>query len=481
MLQDNSLENKLTEPSTISFNEKYFPLLTNLAVYVTAIISKIPNARIVDKIYLKFVDVLSKYMTQDQKEQITPSLKEMIKKHQPGYEYAKKVFSINARYKKKMIENLILRGFSVNEHKRNQAIQEGTAVPFTVLISPTMRCNLQCIGCYANKYSREDDMPLKVLDSILTQAEDMGIAFFTMLGGEPFIRDDLFKIYKKHNKAFFQAYTNGTLINEKTIERLFEVANVVPILSLEGFEKETDERRGKGVYKKVMNAMDLLKKANIPFGFSVDVTRKNEPVVASEEFIDHMIAKGALLGWYFLSMPMGQKPDLSLMPTPKQRAHLREFDNLVRDKKQIFIVDFWNDAPYVGGCIAGRSYVHITPKGWVEPCIFTHLAVDNINDKSLKEVMNSEFFKELRARQPYDPNLLMPCMWIDHTKVVRELYKKYKPVETDGGSDVLKDEELKRGLDEYSKNVRKLYDPIWEKEKHKFAEPTDKNNVAAVK
>ncbi len=34
----------------------------------------------------------------------------------------------------------------------------------------------------------------------------------------------------------------------------------------------------------------------------------------------------------------------------------------IRAEKPLFIADFWNDAPWVGGCIAGGSkYVHPAP------------------------------------------------------------------------------------------------------------------------
>ena len=55
----------------------------------------------------------------------------------------------------------------------------------------------------------------------------------------------------------------------------------------------------------------------------------------------------------------------------------------IRGNKPIFIIDFWNDAPYVGGCIAGKQYAHISSKGYVEPCIFTHFATIAFNHVSL--------------------------------------------------------------------------------------------------
>jgi len=89
------------------------------------------------------------------------------------------------------------------------------------------------------------------------------------------------------------------------------------------------------------------------------------------------------------------------MPTPEQRKKLYETVQRVRLEKPLFMMDFWGDAPYVGGCIAGgRRYIHINPKGDVEPCIFVHFSADNIKEKSLKEALDSDFMRAIRAHQP---------------------------------------------------------------------------------
>jgi MoaA/NifB/PqqE/SkfB family radical SAM enzyme len=295
----------------------------------------------------------------------------------------------------------------------------------------------------------------------------MGVAFITMLGGEPLMLEDLFKLFESHPNMYFQFYSNGTLMTEEVAKKLAKVGNVAVMLSIEGFKKETDARRGEGIYERVLKAMDILKAEGVPFGYSTAVTSINEPVIASDEFIDMMVEKGALIGWYFLYMPVGKDPDLSLMPTPEQRVHLLEFDKHIRATKQMFIVDFWNDAPWVGGCIAGKFYIHITSTGDVEPCIFTHLAQDNIKDKSLQEVMESEYFKKLRSKQPYNENLYLPCQWIDHPEVSRELMKDLNlKVTHPGADDILVREDLKEGIDKYSARVKELYAQKWQDDFH---------------
>ncbi|MFH1358489.1 MAG: radical SAM protein [archaeon] len=400
---------------------------------------------------------------------IVSVVKKMIKEDRPSIGLIRRILKdIHPNCREKFVENFIINRWLIYKKRKEEFHKkEGVWPPMSVLISPTMRCNLKCEGCYAGNYSKDDDLGFELFDRIVTEAEEMGISLFTILGGEPFvIKDDLFKIAKKHSTSYFQAFTNGTLIDKEVIEKLKEAGNILMNMSVEGFEKETDERRGKGTFKTMMKAMDLLKENKIPFGFSTTVTSKNAELICSDKFIDFMIKKGAYLGWFFLYMPIGSEPNLDLMPTPEQRILLKNTWERMRKEKSIFLVDFWNDAPYVGGCIAGREYIHITSKGDVEPCIFSHFAVDNIKNKSLKEAFTSDFFKGLREREPHSENLYMPCMWIDTPEAGREIWEKFGCYPTHEGADtIVKDPKIIKGLNKYSKRVKELFDPEWEKRK----------------
>jgi len=148
------------------------------------------------------------------------------------------------------------------------------------------------------------------------------------------------------------------------------------------------------------------------------------------------------------------------MPSPEQREEFRQGIVRIRDTKPLFSVDFWGDAPWVGGCIAGRHYMHITSEGWVEPCIFTHFATDNIKDVSLAEAFNSPYFKQIRSRQPYNDNLLRPCMWIDNPMFSREIMAATGAHPThDGADSMLVD--LQEELDAYAVHSASILDPAW--------------------
>ena len=343
--------------------------------------------------------------------------------------------------------------------------EEGIKTPFVILISPSMRCNLRCRGCYASSYSKEDDITYEELDRIIGEAIEIGIYYFIILGGEPFFYKDLLKIYEKYNDAIFMPFTNGTLFDNKLSDEIQRLGNVIPMLSLEGFEEETDARRGKGVFKKVMKSMDMLRTRGILFGVSSAVGKSNIDIVSSDEFINMLIEKGSKMSWYFIFMPVGEDPNFELMLEPEQRLYLGRRIRKIRNTKPYFAIDFFNDAPYVGGCIAGKYYCHINSKEDVEPCIFAHFATDNLKNKSLIEVFKGPFFKELIKNQPYNNNLLRPCMMIDNPQVVRDIMNKTGAKPTDKGAEMmLHDENFKNTLDKLADEFKPYADKEWAEE-----------------
>jgi MoaA/NifB/PqqE/SkfB family radical SAM enzyme len=349
--------------------------------------------------------------------------------------------------------------------------EHGFRPPSVMMISPTMRCNYSCRGCYAANYTRDDDLPPELFDRVLNEAKELTTKFCVVLGGEPFIYKPLLDIFERHRDVPFQVYTNGSLIDEKMANRLAKLGNVAPQISIEGFREQTDARRGRGAFDRAMKAMDNLRQAGCIFAFSAMVNRDNVDVLTSDEFIDLMIEKGCLYGWYFLYMPIGDKADLAAMPTPEQRNQLRVAGKHFRETRPILIADFWNDAPLTAGCISGgRSYFHINHKGDVEPCIFVHFATDNIKDVPLVNALNSPFFKALRRMQPFCYNTLRPCPIIDHPKLIRMAIQRYGACPTHKGAESLLTGEIADGLDRYAQEVKELFDPIWDREYAQWAE-----------
>ncbi|MFH1313158.1 MAG: radical SAM protein [Candidatus Eisenbacteria bacterium] len=413
-------------------------------------------ARGSDDALLKVVSVVEKITTNDYWSGVIKSAREKFQDGHPGAKLAMRFLrDINPSVRNKLLRNLIVKEGLIAPNRRHRMNEtEGFYPPSLLVISPTMRCNLKCYGCYAGNYTKEEDLPFEEFDRIVTEGKELGIFLYIVSGGEPFVWDGLMDIFEKHNDCVFQVYTNGTLLDDATCGRLVELGNVWPCISVEGFEEETDKRRGKGTFKKITEAMENLNRRKGVFGFSLTVTRENADFVTTDEFIDEWVARGCFLGWVFIYMPIGKNPDVDLMPTPEQRRWVGQRVRYFRKTRPIFVADFWNDGDYVDGCIAGaKKYLHINCHGDVEPCVFAHFAVDNIKGKSLKEVINSPFFRSIRAKQPFNHDHRMPCMLIDNPEILREVVEKSGARPTHPGAESLVTT-LAPKVDDYARRMR---------------------------
>lgn len=397
-------------------------------------------------------------------------IRSLFETKHPTLLVAKKIMQeANPLHRRKLVECFIINQLLVGTNKRKEFSESpgGFYPPGLFVLSPTMRCNLHCYGCYSGEYSREEDLPLPLMDRVVREGKEMGIYFVVVSGGEPFLHPDLFKLVAAHDDVAFMVYTHGGLVNERNVERMAELGNMLPCISVEGFEEETDARRGQGHYARIMSAMELLRKAGILFAFSATLTRQNAEVILSERFIDHYVERGASLGWYFIYMPIGREPKMGLMPTPEQRNWLRERVKYFRETKPILLGDFMGDGAVVGGCIAGgRKYFHINSQGDIEPCVFCHYAVDNIREKSLKEALNSPFFRYIREQIPYNENLYRPCMLVDKPEVSRSAIGLHQAKPTHPGAEAMF-AGLAEEIDRFSTAYAELSDPIWEQEREK--------------
>ncbi|MCU0247316.1 MAG: radical SAM protein [Bryobacter sp.] len=369
--------------------------------------------------------------------------------------------------RRKLIENLFfhwaVKGATIRTRIRNS----GTWLPFFVAISPWMNCNLHCTGCYAGLYSRDGELTEAEMDSLLAQCKRIGNYFVVLTGGEPYLKTDLLlRLFRKHNDMYFLTYTNGTHFDESVVKDLARLGNVAPAISVEGYAAETDRRRGAGVFAEIERAMERLQRRGVMFGISVTYTRENVETVTTDEFVEYYQERGAVFAWYFMFMPVGKDPVLALVPTPAQRLHCGRRVAELRDRHPLFLGDFWNDGPAVGGCLAaGRRYLHILNSGRVEMCAFAHFGVDNIREKSILEAANSPFFQAIRNAFPYNANgnLKRPCPLIDNPQVLRALVNEHMvPQGHRHAEDILRDPVVMRFIDEYAAEYGRLVEDEWE-------------------
>lgn len=393
-------------------------------------------------------------------------IRQLIRENHPSITFPRRILKdLHPNQRDKWITNLAVNHLLSGTNKRKAwADREGFYPPSTVVISPTMKCNLSCYGCYAGDYQKSLELSLDEIDSVLCQMKEMGVYFAVISGGEPFFKEDIFEIFRKHSDMAFLVFTHGGLIDEAMVQKLIEVGNVMPAFSLEGFERETDERRGAGHFKKVMRAMDLLRENGLSFCGSFTQTSRNTEIITSDEYISMLVEKGCFAMWLFTYVPVGRDPKIELMATPEQRDLLRRRVTDFRATKPMLFVDFWNDGPIISGCIAaGRKYFHINANGDIEPCVFCHYAVDNIRRTTLRDALGSPLFRKIREVQGEHENLLRPCMLIDHPEVGREMFTSPGAYATHDGADAIFTG-LAGEMDHYSEAYAELAEPAWERE-----------------
>lgn len=326
-----------------------------------------------------------------------------------------------------LMKNFVINASIIGSQRQKRlSAKEGCNIPWAVLMDPTSACNLSCKGCWAAEYGGGLSMDCALLDRIINEGKELGVFMYIYSGGEPLVRKkDILALCEKHPDCVFLAFTNGTLIDEEFIAGMKRVRNFVPAISVEGFEEANDSRRGKGTYSRIMHAMDLLKENRLPFGISACYTRENTEEVGSDAFIDAMVEKGAKFCWYFTFMPVGSGSPPELMATDAQREYMYRQVRRFRGEKPVFILDFWNDGEYVGGCIAGgRIYLHINANGDVEPCAFIHYSNVNIRDVSLLDALKSPLFMEYRREQPFNGNHLRPCPLLDNKGALAAMVRR---------------------------------------------------------
>lgn len=369
-------------------------------------------------------------------------------------------FSTNTQ--RKLAFNMFFNHLTLGQDARDRYCGKyGVPPPFLLVISPSMKCDLNCFGCYSWEYDKSKELTREEVSDVIRQAkEEMGIYFITITGGEPTIWPHLFDVLEEHDDVFFQIYTHGMNIDDAMAKKMADLGNVHPAISIEGGPHETNERRGKGAYDKILASMDRLSREGVMFGFSVTHTTRNHHAVTSEEFIDELITHGPSFGWYFQYIPTGKNPDPSLIPSAEQRAERFLAIEKFRSTRPILVYDFWGDGEATEGCLAwGRKYLHVTATGMVEPCVFIHMAKDNIREKSLVEIVNSPCFTEARSLQPFNEDHRRPCCIIDNTEVLPYLYKKYDLVPThEGGERIVTDlhEVLARNCESYKCELERL-------------------------
>jgi MoaA/NifB/PqqE/SkfB family radical SAM enzyme len=260
---------------------------------------------------------------------------------------------------------------------------------------------------------------------LFSEAGQLGISFILLAGGEPLMRRDVIETAAKQKNIIFPIFTNGTMIKDDYISLFDKNRNLLPILSIEGNQTQTDERRGQGTYDTLMRAMNQLNQKGIFYGASVTVTTENIETVTSDEFVGSLYENGCKVLFFVEYVPVTASTKL-FAPSDEERGILAERQSKLREQyENMIILSFPGDEEKLGGCLAaGRGFFHINANGGAEPCPFSPYSDTSVKEKSLLQALQSPLFRRMKEQ-----NMLLGehdggCLLFQKQEQVKELLMK---------------------------------------------------------
>ena len=315
--------------------------------------------------------------------------------------------------------------------KRKKAEKAGEHIPPFLIASITSKCNLHCAGCYSRcNHATVDSQPVLQLTGeewlrIFDEADELGISFILLAGGEPMLRRDVIESAAKKQSILFPIFTNGTFMDEKYLDLFDKNRNLLPVMSIEGERSATDARRGNGIYDRLIATMSALRERGIIFGASITVTTENIREVTSDAFLQTLSDRGCKAVIFVEFVPVTDDSK-ELAPGDAEREYLRtEIARLRSDHPEMVYISFPGDEKSSGGCVAaGRGFFHIKSHGGAEPCPFSPYSDVNVKNTSLRDAMRSPLFAALREGNILSDDHAGGCVLYEKRELVEALIKQ---------------------------------------------------------
>ena len=333
--------------------------------------------------------------------------------------------SANFRCVTKFAWNFGVKGLvSVEKFKRR--IRRGEYFPPFLYLSIINSCNLRCQGCWVDVEGERTQIDLETLGRTIREARQHGNAFFGILGGEPFMHPQLLDLLAAHPDCYFQVFTNGQFITDKVAQRLRDLGNVTPLISIEGREITSDERRGnKEVFSRTLRGLDACLKAGLLTGVATSVCRTNIEELLTQSWLQELIDRGVHYVWYHTYRPVGPKMNPGLALRPDQLVRVRQFVVAMRARMPIAIIDAYYDGEGRALCpmATGISH-HVGPGGDIEPCPIIQFATENIRDSRgiFSTLRDSAFLKDFRELTAQNTR---GCVVLERPDLVKKLVVKH--------------------------------------------------------
>ncbi len=311
--------------------------------------------------------------------------------------------------------------------------RRGRQFPAFLFLSVTSQCNLKCQGCWVTTGQPARTLEPELLDRLIAQAKRERCRFFGILGGEPLLYPQLLEILGRHRDCYFQVFTNGTVVDADMARQMRRLGNITPLISLEGGEEVSNERRGgTRVFQRSLNGLEFCRREKLFTGVATSVCKSNFADLVSEQFVRELIGRGVHYVWYYIYRPVGAKPAPELCLSAEEIVALRRFMIELRGRVPMIIVDAYWDAEGRALCPAATGISHhIGPGGDVEPCPPVQFARENVRDARdvVSLVEGSDFLAEFRR---FSVSRTRGCVLLDCPRELRSFMAEQSARDSSG-------------------------------------------------
>lgn len=300
----------------------------------------------------------------------------------------------------------------------------------------TGNCNLNCKHCYRTEGNVEK-LSFNDIKKVIEQFKSLLKRYnknnhikrrghINLTGGEPFYRKDIKEIIKLlgENKKYFSFafLSNGSFLNQETINILKENDVAFIQLSIDGDKKTHDYLRAPNDYTRVFKTAKLLEKNGIKVHISFTANKNNFkflPIVAKECYKCHITKL-----WSDRLVPIGNGKEIESLTITKEllpqyikvlkkissspiHRSLHSHTEISTNRALQFIN---NPKAKIYSCSAGSSLITVDEFGQIMPCRRMPIICGNIFTSTLEDVYyNDKIFKELQLK--LIPNECSKCKY----------------------------------------------------------------------
>ena len=286
----------------------------------------------------------------------------------------------------------------------------GLSAPVNLTWEVSLACDLRCSHCLSSsgEPAANELTTAEALD-LVEQLHANRVFQVNFGGGEPFMRPDFEEILAAClNRGIMTCIsTNGTLLDEARVARLAASRLVAIQVSMDGASPETcDAIRGKGVFKKAIEAIKLLAATAIPTSINTVLTTQNADEIPAMHELAHSLGVSLRVSRF---RPSGRGADNweELRPTPAQLLSFSDWlarSGDVRTGDSFFsLTSQERQGLGLNLCGAAKLTCCVGPTGNMYPCAFLQterFKAGSLRDQTFLEIWDSseiyESFRNLR-------------------------------------------------------------------------------------